>query len=58
MMIRLAGLPTERKLLALSAMRSHTPPGDVSAVVEALAQFGRDTGAQVTVEDLENQLVV
>lgn len=50
MMIRLAGLPTERKLLALSAMRSHTPPGDVSAVVEALAQFGRDTGAQVTLD--------
>lgn len=51
--MKLAGMATAEKLSNLITLRSTTPPNDVRAVAEALAAFGRDTGAVVALPEVE-----
>ncbi len=49
----LKGMSTVEKLQSLIRLKSTTPPNDVLPVAEHLARFGRDTGADVALQEVE-----
>ena len=51
--IKLSGLTTKEKLMKLITLRSTTPPIDVMPVAEALAEFAKDTGADVEMQEVQ-----
>lgn len=52
-MKKLHGLSTIEKLKALITIPSTTPPNNVAPVAEVLKRFGEDTGAEVTLQQVE-----